>query len=86
MTTFWFDIDGKVLRATSLKNPDPPIEDAVGSTDIAPESGRQIWNKTTKKWGPIPKMPPKVLTTEELYDMLEVEGILKASDRPRPKL
>lgn len=54
MTTFWIDAQGTLLRATSDPNAQPP--DAVTSTEIAPESGKQKWNGTG--WNPAPPPPP----------------------------
>ena len=54
MTTFHIDVDGKLLRATS--DPDAVIPGTVTKTDIAPESGKQIWDGTG--WGPLPPGRP----------------------------
>lgn len=52
MTTFWIRADGTIIHATSDPDARPP--DAETSTEIAPESGEQIWDFTTGVWNPPP--------------------------------
>jgi len=56
MTTFWMRADGTLILATSDSKAEPP--DAVASTEIAPESGRQTWDFNAQKWNPLPPAPP----------------------------
>lgn len=56
MTTVWIRADGTQIHSTSDPAAEPP--GAATSTEIAPESGKQVWNFTSKTWKPLPPPPP----------------------------
>ena len=78
MTTFWIRADGTLILTTSDPDAEPP--DAATSTEVAPESGRQVWDGA--KWGPVPPPEKPPMDAEDLWNVMKGKGMVTDADVP----
>jgi len=55
-----------------------PDDNKAVKISIAPEHGKQIWNKTTKSWGSFVEELP--ITADQLALQLKTKGLITAQD------